>query len=69
MADSVAIFEDTKLKLSLKVSKGETPEKSLEFILLVDGEGRSNWAVSRSVLSEPVLLGLVTESMLPVAGE
>jgi hypothetical protein len=27
------------------------------------------WAVSRSVLSEPVLLGLVTESMLPAAGE
>ncbi len=27
------------------------------------------WAVSRGVLSEPVLLGLVTESMLPVAGE
>jgi hypothetical protein len=27
------------------------------------------WAVSRSVLSDPVLLGLVTESMVPAAGE
>jgi hypothetical protein len=41
VADSVAIFEETKLKLSLKVSKGETPEKSVEFILLVDGEEHS----------------------------
>ena len=41
MPDSTAIFEDTKLTLRLKVTKGETPEKSVEFTLLVDGEEHS----------------------------
>ena len=36
-----AIFEQTKLTLHLNVTKGETPEKSVEFTLLVDGKEHS----------------------------
>ena len=41
MADGVPIFEKTKLTLRLHVTKGETPEKSVEFTLLVDGQEHS----------------------------
>ena len=41
MPDASPIFEESKLTLRLKVTKGDTPEKSVEFILLVDGEEHS----------------------------
>jgi hypothetical protein len=41
LADAVPIFEQSKLTLRLTVTKGETPEKSVDFILFVDGKEHS----------------------------